>query len=47
MTKQELKALIKECLFESMNESDEYTQWRNGFKDELVSHLEGYEEYYA
>lgn len=27
--------------------TDEYTQWRKGFKDERVSHLEGYEEYYS
>ena len=31
MTKQELKALIKECLFESMNESDEMELKKIGF----------------
>lgn len=27
--------------------TEEYTQWREGFQDERVSHLEGYEEYYS
>jgi hypothetical protein len=31
MTKKELKALIKECLFESMNESDEMELKKIGF----------------